>query len=132
MSADLCCSNSGSRVVLTVHGSSGSRRVSVRGSLTIKPTTVETEAQANSDGSMYVTTKPVPAEAEIKLSDKCGLKMEDLLNCSIDVTMELIDLRRTYLFTNSRMVGRPSIETETGEISGLKIASSNVTMFEVA
>lgn len=125
---DLCCNNSGSRVILTVHGSNGSRRIPVRGSLTIMPTTVETEAGSNSDGSLYVTTKPVPATAELKLSDGCGLKLEDLLNCTIDASMELIDIKRTYFWTNSRMVGRPSIDTESGEISGLKLASGNVTM----
>lgn len=127
---DLCCSNSGTRVILTIHGPNGSRRVPVRGSLTIKPTTVETESGANSDGSLYVTTKPVPAECELKLSNGCGLRLDDLLNCHIDATMELIDIRRTYLWTRSRMVGRPSIETESGEISGIKLTSSNVSMIE--
>jgi hypothetical protein len=128
---DLCCANSGTRVILTIHGPNGARRVAVRGSLTVKPTTVETEAAANSDGSLYVTTKPVPAEAELKLSDGCGLRLDDLLNCYIDATMEMIDIRRTYLWTKARMVGRPSIETETGEITGLKLVSSNVSMNEV-
>lgn len=125
---DLCCSNSGTRCILTVHGPNGSRRIPVRGTLTVKPTTVETEAGANSDGSIYVTTKPVPAEAELKLSDGCGLTLADLLDCHIDATMELIDIKRTYLWTRARVVGRPSIDTESGEISGLKLVSGNVSM----
>jgi hypothetical protein len=128
--ADLCCANSGGRVSLTVHTDGGTRKLSIRANVTIMPTTVETEALANSDGSMYVTTKPVPATVELSISDKCGLRMEDLLNCYIDATLEMIDMRRTYLFTRARMVGRPSIKAEDGEISGVKLASANVSMIE--
>lgn len=121
-----CCQNSGGRVALTFNTPAGPRKYAVRASVTVRPTTVETAAEANQDGSMYVTTKAVPAEAEITLSDKCGLRLEDILGCSVDATIDLIDMRRTYLFTRSRVVGRPEISTENGEISGLKIASSQV------
>ncbi|MGE0699267.1 MAG: hypothetical protein AB7O57_09255 [Hyphomicrobiaceae bacterium] len=127
---DLCCFNSGGRAALTITGAAGHRKVGLRGSLTIMPTNTETEAGANSDGSLYVTTKPVPATCEIKISDKCGLRLEDLTSCTIDATIELIDMRRTYLFTRSRVVGRPSLDSESGEITGLKIASSNVQVVE--
>lgn len=125
-----CCDNSGGRVSLTINGDAGPKKVSLRGSVTIRPTTKETEALANSDGTMYVTTKAVPAEAEIMISDRCGLTFADLLNCTIDATIQLIDMGRTYLFTRARLVGRPEIKTEDGEISGLKVASVNVSWFE--
>ena len=127
---DFCCQNSGSRVILTINGPSGARRVSVRSSVTIMPTTTETSAEANSDGSLYVTTKARPAEADMTFSDKCGLRLGDLLKCTVDASIDLIDLRRTYLFTRARIVGRPSIKTEDGEISGLKLVSGNVSMVE--
>lgn len=130
MSGIPCCDNSGGRVALTMNTDSGPKKFSLRGSVTIRPTTKETEANANADGTMYVTTKAVPAEAEITLSDKCGMKLEDVLGCTIDATIELIDMRRTYLFTRARLVGRPEIKTEDGEISNLKIASVNVSSFE--
>jgi len=130
---DFCCANSGGRVALTITAvDGGQRKVSIRGSVTIQETTTETEAQANSDGTMYVTTKAVPAIAEITLSDRCGLKLADLLNCYIDATIEIIDMRRVYFFTRARMVGRPSLKTEDGEISGLKLASANVSVVEAA
>lgn len=132
MSGIPCCDNSGGRVAITINGAGVPRKLSVRAAVTIRPTTKETEANANSDGTMYVTTKSVPAEAEIKLSDKCGLRLEDLLNCTVDATIELIDMSRVYLFTRSRIVGRPELNTEDGEISGLKIASVNVTYSEAA
>ena len=70
------------------------------------------------------------AIVELSLSDKCGLRLEDLLRCHIDASVELIDMSRVYLFTNARLVGRPSINSEDGEISGLKLASANVSMVE--
>ncbi|WP_296201463.1 hypothetical protein [uncultured Hyphomicrobium sp.] len=127
-----CCDNSGGRVALTINGPNGPKKVSLRGSVTIRPTTKETEANANSDGTMYVTTKAVPAEAEILISDRCGLTLDDLLNCTVDASIELIDMKRTYLYTRSRIVGRPELKTEDGEISNLKIASVNVSWFEAA
>lgn len=118
-----CCDNAGGRVILTI----GGKKYSSRGGITIRPTTFERTAGSNDDGTLYVTTKPMPAEADIKLSDKCGLVIDDLVaGCHVDATLELIDMRRKYLFTRSSIVGRPEINTESGEISGLKIASAFV------
>jgi hypothetical protein len=124
---DFCCQNAGGRVALTIDGPMGAKQFNLRGSVTIMPTNTETEAHAHSHGGMYVTTKAVPATAEITLSDSCGLRMEDLLGCTIQATIRLIDQRTTYYYSNSRVVGRPSIKTEDGEISGLKIASGRVS-----
>lgn len=120
MSDNFCCDNSGGRVAFSINGQAYSPRASV----TIKPTNVEREAKANQDGTIYVTTKPVPAEADITLGDKCGLVLEDLVSaCWVDVTIQLIDMRRTYLFSKASVVGRPEIDSESGEIKGFKIAS---------
>lgn len=117
-----CCDNSGGRVVLTVNG----QRFATRAGITITPTTFERSAEANDDGSIYVTTKPMPAEAEFTLSDRCGLTLEDLDQCHIDATFDFIDMRRQYLFTKATLIGRPSIKSDSGEISGMKIVSSLV------
>lgn len=115
-----CCSNSGSRVYLTFNG----QRWDLRGAVTIRPGGVESDAQANADGSMYVTNKAVLWEADITLSDRCGIRLADILRCSVDATFDLIDLDRTYFFTAARVVGRPTINTESGEISGLRVATA--------
>ncbi len=115
-----CCDNSGGRVALTIDGVSYSARASV----TIRPTNVEKEAKANHDGTIYTTTKAVPAEADITLSDRCGLDLETLTKaCHVDATIQLIDMSRTYLFSKCSVVGRPEINSEDGEIKGLKLAS---------
>ena len=122
-----CCDNSGGRVVLTVNG----RRYRSRGTVTIRPLRVAREVEANNDGSIYVTSRARPAEAEFMLSDQCGLRLEDLTeHCFVDATVDLIDMRRKYLFTRATVVGDPEISSDTGEIRGLKIASGIVKQIE--
>jgi len=117
-----CCDNSGSRVVITVDGV----RYSARSSITIKPTTFEREAGANQDGSIFVNTKPQPAEMEVTLSDRCGLNLESLMQaCHVDVTADLFDVNRTYLWTRASVVGRPELDTETGEIKNVTFVSAS-------
>ena len=99
-------------------------KYSARSSITIRPTTFEREAGANQDGTLYVTTKPMPAEMEITLSDKCGLYPDVLIHeCNVDVTAEIFDMGRTYLWTEATVVGRPEIDSESGEISGLVLVT---------
>ena len=122
-----CCDNSGGRVVLTING----RRDRSRGTVTIRPMRYRREVEANNDGSIYVTTQARPAEAEITLSDQCGLRIDELMGpCFVDATIDLIDMKRKYLFTKSTIVGDPEIASDTGEIRGLRIASSMVKQIE--
>lgn len=122
MSAVDCCYAAGGRVRITANGQIWSARAAV----TILPINFERKVEANQDGSIYTTTRAVPVEAEITLSDSCGMHIEDIMSCPLDVTIELIDLKRRYLFTKAVVVGRPKLNTETGEISGLTITSNVV------
>lgn len=118
-----CCDNAGGRVVFNVNN----RRFATRGGVTIRPTNYERTENANDDGSIYVTTKPMPPTAEFTLSDSCGLNIKDLIeNCRVDVTIDLIDMKKRYLFTRASIVGRPEYKTEDGTITGLKVTSSQV------
>lgn len=120
---EVCCDNSGGRVAIKVGGVT----YSARSAVTLKPTTTEREAKANQDGSIYVTTKAVPAEADCSLGDRCGLDLETLMAaCHVDVTIEFIDMRRTYLFTKASVVGRPEIDSESGDIKNVKFACRTV------
>ena len=118
-----CCNASGGRVAITANG----KQWSARSSITISPINFERSAGANQDGSLYTTYKPMPAEADITLSDQCGLVVADIMSCPLDVTIDLIDVRRRYWFTGAVVVGRPQINTESGEIRNLKIVSNQVT-----
>lgn len=117
-----CCNSSGGRVIITANG----KRWSARSAVTVNPTQIERKAEANQDGTLAVQTKPVPAEAEFTLSDRCGLSVNDIMGCPVDVTIELVDMRRRYFFTAAVVIGRPSINSETGEIRGLKVTSNQV------
>lgn len=118
-----CCSASGGRASLAINGVSVSPR-----SVTVTPTQFERTVASNQDGTIYTTMKPMPAEADVNISDSCGLDVNALMGCPVDVTIDLWDVRRRYLFTKGVIVGRPKINTETGEISGLKITSNKVTI----
>lgn len=120
-----CCNAAGGRVIITANG----QRWSARSSVTVEPINFERSVGSNQDGTIFVTTKPVPASAEIVLSDSCGMRIEDIMGCPLDVTIELIDVRRRYLFTKAVVVGRPKLDTETGAISGLTI-TSNAASYE--
>lgn len=117
-----CCYAAGGRASVTINGV----RVSPR-SVSIIPLNYERDVKSNQDGSIYTIFKPTPAEADINLSDACGMEITDLMGCPLDVTIDLWDVRRRYLFTKAVIVGRPKINTETGEISGMKITGNNVT-----
>jgi hypothetical protein len=116
-------SSAGGRAVITAGGQRWSARTAVK----ITPTNYERTAGSNQDGTVYYTTKPMPAEAEFGISDFQGLTIETLMATPLDVTIVLPDVKRTYFFTAAVVVGRPNFNTESGEISGLKITSGNVT-----
>jgi len=115
------CNNAAGRVSIKA----GNNKYNLRGDVTVQPSTVEREADANANGTHYVTVKAVPAEAEITISDRMGQSLAELgdLSC-VDVTITLIDMKRQYLFTEADLVGRASLNTGSGEISGLKVVSS--------
>lgn len=122
-----CCDNAGGRVVFNVNN----KRYATRGGVTIRPTNYSREANANDDGSIYVTTKPEPAMAEFTLSDHCGMSISDLTDaCYVDVTIDLIDMRKRYLFTKATIVGRPEYKTDDGTITGLKVSASLVRQID--
>lgn len=121
-----CCDASGGRVVITA----GGVRYSARAAVQITPYDFERSVIANQDGTLSTQVKPQPPEAEITLADQCGLSLDALMSCPIDVTIDLIDMKRKYLFTKGYTIGRPSINSETGEIRGLKVTSRNVSVID--
>jgi hypothetical protein len=114
--AEKCCDASGGRVELRIDG----KIWSTRGGITLRPLIVERDVVANDDGSISITSKPVPAEIEFTIADKCGLRLEDLLNCHMDITASFLDMREVWLLTQASLVGRPEISSESGEITGVK------------
>lgn len=120
---DFCCDNSGGRVILTIDGVV----YKTRGGITLRPIPKERTVEAHDDGTHYVMTRARPATASFRLSFLCGLNLQVLADaCHVDVTFDLIDMKKRFLYTKATILGQPEINTESGEISGLSIASSLV------
>jgi hypothetical protein len=123
MAADYCCASAGGTLRLTIDGVV----YPVRGSVTIQPSKYDAEAGSNLDGSLWVTYKPVPVMVEMALSDFCGLSIIDLQKkvCT-QATIELDHVNRTYILVNASVIGRPSLNPETGEISSVKMVAADI------
>lgn len=120
----ICCNSAGGTMELTVNGTV----YSVRGSASIMPTNLERSAESNLDGSVFVTSKPVPYMVEFALSDRCLLDLDELMNQTcVDATITLEQVGRTYIITEGTVIGRPAIDPETGEITGVSMAAANIT-----
>lgn len=117
-----CCDASGGRVEMTING----KRYRSRGGITIMPMGIDKTAGVHDDGSIYTTTKAAMREASFNMSDQCDLDIDELLSgCHVDVTLKLIDMKIAYLFTKASVIGKPSINTDDGSISGIRIVSGD-------
>lgn len=102
----------------------GGRNFTARGSVSISPATVERTNGVNRDGSGYSTVAPKLASAEISFDrgERSGIVFDDaLLLSDFNATIYEEDARITHFFTGAAFGGTPSIDTESGEISGMKI-----------
>lgn len=94
----------------------------VEGSIELDPTAVESEAQANQDGSIAYMVKPKVPGAELRLRDAARYDWQALLMRTGDVTIDETDNNVTHFFTGARLVGNPKINRSTGEVTGLRVA----------
>lgn len=117
-----CCYAAGGRVRITANGNVWSARAAV----TIIPINFERKAESNQDGTLFTTTKAMPYSAKFSLSDKCSFNIEEVMACPLDITVELVDVRRRYLLSKSVVVGRPELNSETGEISGIEVVTNTL------
>src|ERR1700753_1869400 len=108
----------GGRFTLDINGIS----YSGRGKATIKPSRVSLTNGANMDGTGYSTVKPVLAELDLTFDRGVGLVWDEtLLLQRLNVTFSEDDYGQTHLYTGAAFEGEPSIDSESGEGSGLKI-----------
>lgn len=121
--ADECCNSFGGFISIEVDGEKWSP---TEADIVINPSNVEVEDMANQDGSGAFTSKPVLPSAEIKFRKPCGMKWNELMRkCRVNASIVEIDNGRTHLFTAGRIVGKPAVNTKTGEVDGLKVVSPN-------
>ena len=112
----------GGRFSLDING----RTYSGRGKATVEPSVVSVENGANQDGTGYSTVKAKLASLDLTFDRGVGLKWDaKMILQKLNATFVETDLNPslTHLFTEARWSGTPSIDTESGEVSGLKIES---------
>ena len=105
----------------------GGQRFSGRGKATVKPAEATPKVDANRDGSAYRTVEAkIPM---ISLSFDRGPKSQAIkwnaamLLADVDVTFIEDDAGWTHYFTAGSWVGEPDIDTDSGEVSGMSVAS---------
>ncbi|MCJ2098946.1 phage tail tube protein [Methylobacterium sp. E-046] len=105
----------------------GGQRFSGRGKASIKPAQATPKADPNRDGTAYRTVEA--KLAMVSLSFDRGSKTaaiswtSDMLLRDVDVTFIEDDAGRTHYFTSGSWVGEPDIDTDTGEVTGMSVAS---------
>lgn len=100
-------------------------RYSARGAAKIMPSTVSLENGANMDGTGYSTVKPELAGVDFSFDRGVFPWTDDLILKKINVTWVETDTGWTHLFTGARFSGKPEIDTEKGEVTGLKIETDS-------
>lgn len=80
----------------------------------------------NHDGTVSKGTMAKPAEADMTFDVGQGVSWRDSFMTDFhNVTIYEIDRKILHMFTNAIVVGEPVFNTETGEITGLSIATDS-------
>jgi hypothetical protein len=106
---------------------SSGEKFSLRGTLTIDPSTVSVESITNQDGSGdRVFTNRLPS-AEISFADR-GYNYDSLLlSARSNFTFEEDNTDVTFYFTQGFFTGSPSANRINGEVTGMKIEAEKIT-----
>jgi hypothetical protein len=118
--ADPCCE----RIIGgLVYFSVGDARFEATGDVTIEPATVERTGEATAGGRTYVTEKAKPARFSCDFANICGNADPMILwdaRCNVNITVVEHSRDIRHLFTNTTVVGTPSINLSTGIVAGLQ------------
>ncbi len=110
----------GGRVAITING----QTFSGRGAAKIMPSRVSLKSDANTDGTGYTTIAAKLAGMDVSFDRGIGLIWDEtMLLQSIDLTFKETDTGVTHYLTAGRWDGDPTLDTATGEVTGLKVLS---------
>ena len=117
----------GGRITVDINGV----RFSTRGKAKIMPSRISLANGANQDGTGFSTVNPKLAGLDCTF-DRGGQTLrwdEAMLLEQINVTFTETDTKppRVHLFTGARWDGDPELNTEDGEVTGLKIVTDQYT-----
>ena len=110
----------GGRLQITI----GSTTYSCRGKCQVDPSLVSVDAGVNWDGKGYKTVKPELAAVSLSFDRGKGLPWtQDWMLKDENVTIVELDAGVTHYLTAATKVGKPTIDTENGEVSGVSLKS---------
>lgn len=118
----------GGRISLTINGVV----YTARGNVEIMPATVEVTNDVNRNGMGYGMVKPKLAKADIEFERGAdgGIQFTNaMLLATINLTVSETDAALTHYFGKARFSGTPSLNTETGAISGLSVETDEGNYF---
>ena len=91
------------------------------GDIIIDPSVTEVSGMANQDGSDAYHQKPKQVGAKVKLRNANGIDWSKIMFLVGNCTITEEDNGRTHLFSRTRLVGKPEVNTATGEVDGLEV-----------
>jgi len=101
-------------------------RISLRGTLTIDPTTVSIEPITNQDGSLDRVSTVKSPTAEFNFADR-GVDYDALLKAPRqNFTFEEEFGDRTFFFNQGFFTGSPGMNRLNGEVTGLGISAEKI------
>ena len=110
----------GGRVAVTINATT----FSGRGAAKVETSRVSLKSGANTDGTGWTTVEAKLAGLDVSYDRGQGFAWDDaMLLQSLDVTFVETDTGVTHYFTSARWEGAPTLDTASGEVSGLKIMS---------
>ncbi len=111
----------GGRFSLTING----QTYSGRGAAKLMLSGVSPSTGVNQDGTSYRTVAPKLVGIDLTFDRGVGLLWDStMMLADIDVTFAETDVKKTHLFTSGSWDGDPTIDSATGEVSGLKCMTS--------
>lgn len=120
---------SGGRVSTVINGIA----YSARGVITLNASNINVSAGANQDGSVYRTVAPKPRTAELTFDRFVDIDGEPLRWAENLMEQENLPItfveqdgqRLTHILTGGFFTGEPTMDTSTGEVSGLGLAADS-------
>jgi Phage tail tube protein len=119
---------SGGRVSTVIGGIS----YSARGVITLNPSNINVSSGVNQDGSLYRTVAPKARTAEItfdRFVDNDGVPLKWAENIMEQVNLGITFVEQdgglTHILSGGFFTGEPTMDTSTGEVSGLGLAAES-------
>ncbi len=111
----------GGRFSLTING----QVFSGRGAAKIMSSGVGVTTGVNQDGTGYKTIAPKLVGLDLSFDRGVGLLYNStMMLANIDVTFVETDMGLTHMYTSANWEGDPTTDSATGEVTGLKIMTS--------